>query len=156
MSGVGVATADDIDDLAEMQLALFREDAAVHDRFVDLRWPETESRADLSRLCDDEDSLVLVARVHGAPVGYLAGYITAAPPTRFPGTHAMLRSLYVEPDHRHEGLAGHLTERFVSWARDRGCNQVRVDCYAGNAAARRLYERHGFAALSVSNVRYLE
>jgi hypothetical protein len=34
---------DDIEQLVELQCALFREDGAVHDRFVDVRWALNES-----------------------------------------------------------------------------------------------------------------
>lgn len=155
MGAVESAGLDDIEQIVELQCALFREDAAAHDPFVDLQWPKNESGADLTRMHDNPDCLLLVAKHGGNPVAYLAGHITEAPPTRMQATYATLRSLYVRPDHRRSGLAGQLTEHFISWARGRGCAQALVDCYAANEPARRLYERHGFAAQSVRNVRYL-
>lgn len=155
MSGAEAADLADIEQLVALQCGLFREDAAVHDRFVDLRWPVDESAADLGHMLDDPHSRVLVVRRGGIAVGYLAGYIVGAPPTRLPGRHAVLRSLYVQPEHRGAGLAGQLTEAFVSWARDNACVQVGVDCYVANEPARRLYERHGFVPQSIHNVRTL-
>jgi GNAT superfamily N-acetyltransferase len=155
MSGAEAAGPDDLERVVELQCALFREDGAVHDRFVDVRWALNESAADFSRMLNDARSLVLVVRRGNVTVGYLAGYIADVSPTRFPGLHAVLRSLYVLPDHRGRGVAGQLTEAFVSWARDRGCVQVGVDCYLANEPARRLYERHGFLAQSLHSVRAL-
>ena len=149
MSGAESARPDDIEQLVELQCALFREDAAVHDRFVDLQWPLNESAADLGGMLADPRSRVLVVRSEGPAVGYLAGYIVDSPPTRFPALNAVLRSLYVQPAHRGRGIAGQLTEAFVGWARDSGCVQVTVDCYVANESARRLYERSGFVAQSL-------
>jgi GNAT superfamily N-acetyltransferase len=153
MSEAETAGPDDVDQLVDLQCALFREDGAVHDRFVDVRWALNESAADISRMLSDARSLVLVVRSGDVAVGYLAGYFVDAPPTRFPGLHAVLRSLYVRPDHRGLGLAGQLIEAFVRWAGEHGCVQVGVDFYMANEPARRLYERHGFLAQSLHSVR---
>ena len=155
MSGAEAADLSDIDQLVTLQCGLFREDAAIHDRFVDPRWPVDESAADLGRMLDDPRSQVLVVRSGGIAVGYLAGYILDAPPTRLPGRYAVLRSPYVQPEHRGAGLAGQLTEAFVDWARDNECVQLGVDYYVANEPARRLYERHGFMAQSTHSVRIL-
>jgi RimJ/RimL family protein N-acetyltransferase len=43
-----------------------------------------------------------------------------------------------------------LTERFLDWARTRGCVEAHVDHYVANHAAAALYDRCGFEPRSVS------
>lgn len=131
---------------------MLRIEAAQHDTFIDLSWSEREGRADFERLLDDPASVVLVAKVGDSVVGHLVGYSHASSPTRLPVTYAVLRSLYVEPDHRRQGAADALVDEFLTWARSRGCAEALVDHYAQNDAAQRFYERRGFAVRSISRV----
>jgi GNAT superfamily N-acetyltransferase len=146
------ASAADVDQLVDLQLALFREDAGVHDRNTDLTWPEREGRHDFERLLADDGSLVLTARDGASVEGFLVGYLMPSSPTRRPVTYAILRSLYVSPTHRGTDAARQLVDQFLSWARDRGCAEAHVDCYAANDHARRFYERQGFAPHSIQHV----
>ena len=146
------ANADDIDRLVELETKLFGEDAAQHGTFVDVTWPEREGHADFTRRVASPASVVLVAREDDDIVGHLVGYISDRTPTRLPVTCAVLRSIYVEADHRYHGVGRLLTERFVSWAREQGCVEAHVDSYVANEAAQRFYERSGFAGRSVSRV----
>lgn len=156
MSDADVASADDVDQLVALQVALFNEDAGVHERHVDLTWPVREGRADFERLLADPRSVVVVSRSRDSLTGFLVGYLTAPSSSRLPVTYAMLRSLYVSPDARGTGAADSMTERFVEWARSNGAVQAIVDAYAANERAQRFYARHGFGAFSVQRVRDLE
>jgi GNAT superfamily N-acetyltransferase len=149
------ASAADVEQLFDLQIALFREDAGVHDRNTDLTWPEREGRNDFERLLPDEGSLVMAARDGASVVGFLVGYLAPSSPTRRPVTYAVLRSLYVSPSHRGTDAARQLVDEFLAWARDRGCAEAHVDCYAANDHARRFYERQGFAPHSIQHVREL-
>ncbi len=149
------ATNDDVGAVVELESALFVEDAGRHDPHADTGWPAREGRRDAEQLLASPDATVLVARAAGAVVGMLVGYATPSSPTRQPVDYAILRSLYVADDWRRQGVAGQLTERFLAWARDRGCVEAHVDHYAANAAAGGLYQRLGFAERSVSRARAL-
>jgi GNAT superfamily N-acetyltransferase len=146
------ATVDDIDRLVELETKLFREDAAQHDTFVDLSWPQREGRADFTRLVVSPVAVVLVARDDDEIVGHLVGHVSDPTPTRQPVTYAVLRSIYVEADHRHQGVGQLLTSLFVSWAREHGCVEAHVASYLANEAAQQFYERRGFVGRSVSRV----
>lgn len=146
------ASVDDIDRLVELEAKLFDEDAARHDTFADLSWPHREGGADFARLLDSPASVVLVARDGDDIVGHLVGYVSDPTPTRKRVTYAVLRSIYVESDHRHQGVGRVLTERFVSWGREQGCVEAHVASYLANEPAQRFYERNGFVERSVSRV----
>ena len=152
MTKVETASNDDIESLVELEALLFAEDAGVHDRFADVTWPLREGAADFTRLLADDDSAVMVARRDSTIVGMVVGYTANSGPTRRPMTYGVLRSMYVRSDARGEGIGKQLTEAFIGWARDRGCVEAHVSSYFRNAAARRLYERSGFAPQSVAHV----
>ncbi len=144
MSTIGTATIDDIDVLVEQGAALFVEDAGRYDTFIDFTWSGRAGRTDFERLIASDDCLVIVARHDAGVVAHLVGYIHDASPTRQPVKYANLRSLYVAPASRRQGVADQLTHAFVDWARAKGCAEAHVDSYARNEPAQRLYERHGF------------
>ncbi len=151
MSPVRLATTADLDDLVHLGAQLFTEDAAVHDTHIDLTWSEREGRDDFVRLLDEPSALVLIAAFNEAgAVGHLVAYTSASSPTRLPVTFATLRSMYVMPHYRHQGIGQLLVQDFVSWARDKGCVQAHVSSYVGNDRAQDFYQRQGFEALSVS------
>ena len=150
MMRIDKASLADLDDLVTLESNLFNEDAAQHDTYIDLAWAERDGRADFERLLESKDSVVMVARIDEQIIGHLVGYTHASSPTRLPVTFAVLRSLYVLPDHRRHGTADLLVSGFLDWARDRGCAEAHVDHYALNKSAQRLYERRGFTVRSTA------
>lgn len=144
------ATSPDIEQLVALESALFVEDAGRHDPFADTTWPEREGRQDFDELIASPDAIVLAARHADDIVGLLVGYAAMSSPTRQPVQYAVLRSMYVAAPARRLRAATLLTDRFLDWARDRGCAEAHVDHYAANTAAGALYERCGFEERSVS------
>jgi GNAT superfamily N-acetyltransferase len=147
---VGIASEAELDRLVDLETSLFEEDAGQHDQYADVTWPRREGRTDFERLVRDPHALVLVASIGGSVVGHLVAYLAKSSPTRQPVTYAVLRSMYVEPEQRNNGIGQMLTERFLDWARLNECVEAHVDCYSANAGAQRFYERVGFVAQSVS------
>lgn len=152
MISVDRAGAADVAAVVDLQIALFREDAGVHEALVDLSWPVREGRRDIEHLLALPDAVVLVARDSPDAIGFLVGYLSQASASRVPHSYAVLRSLYAVASHRRRRAAGLLVQEFLSWARERGCVEARVDSYAANDPAQRFYERLGFAARSVTRV----
>ncbi len=155
MLDVEVATAADFDALIELESALFAEDAGQHDPYADTIWPRRKGRDDFEQLMASPECVVLVARRAEKSVGLLAGYTVPSSPARQPVLYAVLRTMYVSADSRRLGAATLLTDRFLSWARDRGCVEAHVDHYAANRAAQEFYERAGFVVRSISRARAL-
>lgn len=155
MDVVEPARLGDVDRLVELESLLFAEDAGVYDEFADMSWPAREGASDFRRLLENEDCSVFVARLDGAVVGMVVGYLTSSSSTRQPVSMAIVRSMYVRRTHRRQGVADRLTEAFLAWAVERGCDEAYVDSYFDNTAARALYESHGFAPQSVSHRRGL-
>jgi ribosomal protein S18 acetylase RimI-like enzyme len=150
MITVEPATHDDLPMLVELEAALFREDAGRHDPFADTTWPDREGYQDFQRLLADPQALVLVARHGTTVVGHAVAYLSESSPTRVPVRYGVMRSLYVDDEHRNTAVGSQLTEVFIAWARTHGCAEAHVECYSANEGAQRFYARHGFQAVSLS------
>ena len=57
---------------------------------------------------------------------------------------AYVDALVVDPDARGRGVGAALLRFAEAWARERGCREVCLDVFAGNAGAIAFYERVGF------------
>lgn len=84
-----------------------------------------------------------MASVDGIDVGTAAGLDD---PER-PGAH--LISMWVAEKSRGTGISDRLVRSVVDWAVDAGHYKVWLEVAAGNAAAERLYLRHGFVRTGV-------
>ncbi|WP_062993172.1 GNAT family N-acetyltransferase [Nocardia anaemiae] len=84
-----------------------------------------------------------VASVDGIDVGTVGGHDD---PER-PGAH--LISMWVAEKSRGTGISDRLVRSVVDWAVDAGHHKVWLEVAAGNAAAERLYLRHGFVRTGV-------
>ncbi|MFI2606804.1 GNAT family N-acetyltransferase [Kitasatospora sp. NPDC018619] len=84
----------------------------------------------------------VVALLGGEPVGLVGGLPGAPDGVR------ELRSLWVAPQARGQGVADRLVEEVERWARATGGRTLRLAVLPGNAAALALYRRHGFAPLA--------
>jgi ribosomal protein S18 acetylase RimI-like enzyme len=62
--------------------------------------------------------------------------------------HAFIHFLAVAPAHRRQGVATQLLQHARSWSAEHGFHTVRLHVWEHNEAARRLYERAGYATLS--------
>ncbi len=156
MMHIDVATMDDVDAIVDLESRLFAEDSGVHEPFADIGWPAREGHEDCRRLIDDPNSIVLLARDDADAVGLLMGYDAMASSTRRPVRYGVLRSMYVDRDHRRTGVARQMTDRFVAWAREQGCVEAQVNHYAANDGAGRLYEACGFRPHSLNRLLLLD
>jgi [ribosomal protein S18]-alanine N-acetyltransferase len=82
-----------------------------------------------------------VARHDAVVVAYLAGWVI------FDELH--INNLAVDPAWRRRGVAGTLLAHVLRAAADEGANRATLEVRRSNEAARRLYERFGFAFAGV-------
>lgn len=67
---------------------------------------------------------------------------------------ARLYSLTVSPTHRGQGIAAALLDAGEADAREAGCDRVRLEVRQSNSTAIRLYERHGFRVMALTESYY--
>jgi len=98
---------------------------------------------------DENDGAVLVAEREGAIVGFAAGAIRTREDAEALSVvdfrDGEIAELYVIPDARSSGVATALIEAFERRFADAGCTAVRIEVFAPNAVARRLYAGLGYA-----------
>ncbi len=80
----------------------------------------------------------------GLPAGLAA--LAPPPPGAAPDEPLELVSVWVAPEHRGQGVGDALVASALAAARDTESRQVRLSVVETNAAAIRLYAKHGFAA----------
>ena len=105
------------------------------------------------RPADTVEEQRLRARFHSPDVwalvavddeGAQAGHVSLLDDAEDPGASAYLWQLFVRPSHQGSGLAVTLHEAFLEAARERGYATARLRTPAGQARARRFYEREGW------------
>jgi GNAT superfamily N-acetyltransferase len=84
------------------------------------------------------------ALVAVAADGTQAGHVSLLDDAEDPGACAYLWQLFVRPAHQGTGLAVSLHDAFLAAARGRGYRRARLRTPAGQARARRFYEREGW------------
>jgi GNAT superfamily N-acetyltransferase len=101
-----------------------------------LRWAE---RFDVSQWA------LFAARIEGRRVGGAAVVCDGPRLEMLEGRHdlAVLWDIRVSPDARGQGVGSTLFARIETWARTRGCRQIRIETQNINVPACRFYERQG-------------
>ncbi len=123
-----------------------------HLRTLDPDMPDGETVVDayLARMlerCATWDGAVTVAIVGGDVVGFVCVWARVPPePDEPQEPYAFVSDVFVRPAHRGRGIGRALVDAAVEHARTHGAAIVKLDVLLGNADARRLYERRGFAA----------
>ncbi|WP_428992325.1 GNAT family N-acetyltransferase [Rhodanobacter thiooxydans] len=119
------AAASDLDELVALELRSFSSDLL--------------SRAQYRRHLDSDSALVLVASAnHHLFLGSAVLFF------RKRSTVARLYSLATAPETRGQGVGAALLAAVADAARRRGARVLKLEVRTDNAAAIRLYERHGF------------
>jgi len=99
----------------------------------------------------DPDTLYLLAEVDGQPAGCLGLHRDPARRT----SHVRQMGVSVAAPLRRVGLGDLLVATALDWARVHGVVKVELGLFAHNAAARALYEKHGFAVEGLRRAHYL-
>ena len=103
----------------------------IEDRFYEFNAARTGHR--------DFAQLAFVAEVASSAVGAVAGFTW--------GGYCELRQLWVEEDHRGNGVGQSLITKAIEEARARGCSAIYLATYSFQAPD--FYRRFGFEALAV-------
>ena len=122
---VRLATHADVGEIAEMSRSLIESG---------LGWSWTRER--VSRNLASPNTVSVVACDAERVVGFAIMY--------FGEEHAHLSLLAVRRTYQHTGIGRHLMRWLEESALVAGIGSIRLECRAGNRAARRFYERLGF------------
>jgi GNAT superfamily N-acetyltransferase len=101
---------------------------------------EALGEADWRRFLEPSNGVMVVARLGERLVGAIGGF---TPPE---ADAVLLIAMWVRPGLRGRGVGDALVREILAWARETGWSRVELRVAAGNLAARRLFERHGFVS----------
>lgn len=113
-----------------------------------LLWPEHQVEAleqEFSLLMTENKAAFFLARAGELPVGFAQcalrhDYVegTSTSPVGY------LEGIYVQEEHRREGVAAGLLSACETWARQQGCREFASDCELDNAQSLRFHLAAGF------------
>ncbi len=132
-----------------------------------LRFATTADAADIAALSRDSIERGLpwtwqaerVARAIGDPATNVVvvgspGAITAFGIMSYLDDDAHLLLMAVHPEHRRQGIASNLLQWLEAVARSAGAKRIRVEARRDNAAARHLYNEHGYHEMAIKKAMY--
>jgi len=105
---------------------------------------------DLLELIRSPGSEVVVAEVDGQLVGSGYAQIRKAEPFLKHTHFAYLGFMYVKPAFRGKGINQSLLESLMSWAKEKGISEIRLDVYDENIVAKTAYLKAGFKPILVT------
>ena len=144
------ATQDDLDAVARLVTALGDQHVALDPRRFQFPEPPRPAHAAFFReqIASDE-ARVLVACVDDLVVGY--AFVRREPASLLDARDesVWLHDLHVEPSHRATGLGRALMAAAWDAAAELGASRLYIIVAAANAAALRLFARHGFTTTMV-------
>lgn len=99
---------------------------------------------DLKELIDSPDAIVMVAEELGEILG--SGFAEIRHAKEYLGhTHYVyLGFMFTKPAARGKGINKAILDALINWSRSMGIKEIRLEVYAGNAVAKKAYEKSGF------------
>jgi ribosomal protein S18 acetylase RimI-like enzyme len=97
----------------------------------------------------------LIAEQDGEVTGFLLGEIQKRPPIFKASHQAFVDSIGVAESKRNQGVGGLMLDCFAKWAREKGAPCIMLNVVVENAPAIRLYEKHGFKTMILSQRKLL-
>jgi ribosomal protein S18 acetylase RimI-like enzyme len=150
---IRTGSADDLDLLEPLWVAVHRQHTEAMPQlapYVSDAETWRVRKALYEELLAKPTTLLLLAFVDEAPIGYGLAHILAVDETWIPDTWATgsrigeIESLSVLPQHRGSGLGSEFLGRLETHLHERGADDLILGALPGNTDAIRLYERRGY------------
>ena len=147
MDAISPATLEDIPQLADLLLRLFRQE---HD-FVGDKVRQTEGLRQI--INSPEAGIILVARAANEVVGMVIILYTIS--TVEGGPVGLLEDMTVRADQRDKEIGQRLLNAAIIYARTRGLRRLTLLTDPDNSGAQRFYARHGFVKSGMTVMRLI-
>lgn len=147
MTGIELATIEDIPRLNELLTILFTQEAD----FL----PDSTRQSSGLRLIIENPATghILVLREQGAIVGMVNLLYTVS--TALGDRVAILEDMIVDPGWRGSGAGSRLLNGSITFAKEQGCRRITLLTDQSNSGAKRFYQRHGFTLSEMVPLRLL-
>ncbi len=136
--------------LADLEILLAFEQAIIEtERPFDetIRSGSDVSYYDLETLIKSADAKVLVAEVDSLIIGSGYARIERSDSYLTHAEHSYLGFMYVVPEHRGKGVNKKIVEALETWTLAQGVTEMQLEVYFDNLAAKKAYEKSGYAPL---------
>ena len=145
------ATIDDLKNIQELNLMLFKEEYDKYDKTLDCGWTfGVKGEACFKERIVQDGGFVAIAEVDNKVVGYLAGSIVKPASYRKLSGLAELENMFVEEEFRNKGIGTELYNVFVDWCRSRKVNRLRVVASSQNSKGINFYNKKGLKNYDIS------
>lgn len=153
---VRTATALDLDALGDMAGQLVRLHHSLDSRrFLLVEGVERGYARFFRSQLEDPDTIITVAERAGRAVGYVYARLEPRDWNSLLDACGALHDIFVVEDERRRGVAAKLLEDVALRLRARGAPRLVLSTAAGNEAAQRFFERHGFRRTMIEMTREL-
>lgn len=147
------AGTGDLDDVVRLRIALLREYAG-HPIYGRLRADaDRHARPLFANQLSSPGEAIFLAERHGRAVGILRCVETHASPLLEPDRYAYVSSVYVEPEHRRQGVLTAMLQTASRWCTGRGLDEMRLHNVGTNEDARSSWDALGFEVVEQVRVR---
>ena len=158
MSGLAVrrATADDLETVVALRLALLRE-YPEHPVYGRLR-PDAELRAHAvfaAQIDSPSEAQFLAEIADTGPIGLLRCVESISSPLLDPDRYCYISSVYVKPEWRRQGVLRSLLDAAQNWARRRGLTEMRLHNVGSRESAAAAWDSLGFEVVEQVRVRHV-
>ncbi|MBD2410700.1 GNAT family N-acetyltransferase [Nostoc calcicola FACHB-389] len=120
-----------------------------------LSHPEQRYEKWLTRLANNDSSVFLVSEKSGQLVGFVVATIEQEIPIYRLEEFAFVHDIWVEPEHRQNGIARQMVMQTIERFSQMGVKQIRLDTANANEASRRLFASCGFRIGTIEMLREL-
>jgi len=139
------AKTSDIERIQELNAELSKMEAEEYDPTIDPEWTLTEEAANWYReRINQGNGYAVIAQQDEQVIGYAIGVAGSAEVFRTTDTLAELETMYLQPEHRGQGIGTKLMENFKDWTEEKDADRLRVEASAQNKGAIRFYRENGF------------
>lgn len=154
---IRTATPEDLDDMGNMAGQLVRLHHSLDaKRFFLVEGVERGYARFFRSQIEDADTILLVAESGGKRVGYAYARLEPRDWSSLLDACGALEDIFVVESDRRRGVAARLLEEVATRLRARRAPRLVLSTAAGNEAAQRFFERHGFRRTMIEMTRELE
>lgn len=135
------ATEKDLPVLLEFEQGIVTAERPFNETFID----GEIHYYDISSFITSKDALLIVAEENSEIIasGYALIKSSDKDYNNFK-TYGYLGFMFVKPEHRGKGINQLILDQLISWSKDQGVSEIRLDVYDKNESAVKAYEKAGF------------
>jgi len=145
------ATINNLKDIQELNLALFKKEYGEFDNTLNCNWPFSKKGEEyFKNKITERGSCAFVAIKGNIIVGYLVGGLQRGEAYRTVLNFAELENMFVLEKYRGLGIGTKLTQAFIKWCKFKKVKRIKVTVTTQNTEAINFYKRNNFSEYSIT------